>query len=103
MTTAAVKYEAMVHLHRSPGQDHVVPILARLRHAGLHARSSYKSTRNLGKLLKEASQHRSRTVVILGGELKDGVVAVKDLDTGTQQDVPLEDLESTLSGLVTTT
>jgi histidyl-tRNA synthetase len=34
--------------------------------------------------------------VILGAELADGNVAVKDLDAGTQAVVPLAELESSL-------
>ena len=76
--------------------DQLIPICTRLRAAGLHARRSYKSTRNVGKLLKEAGQHRARAAVILGGELQEGIVAVKDLAAGTQHDVSLADLETTI-------
>lgn len=76
--------------------EHVVPTLARLRRYGLHARRSYKSTRNMGKLLKEAGQHRARSAIILGREFQDGVAIIKDLDAGEQHDVPVQELESTL-------
>ena len=82
--------------------NHVVPTVARLRTAGLHARRSYKSTRNLGKLLKEAGQQRARIAVILGGELQEGIVAVKDLQAGEQHEVPLGELESTVLKLLAT-
>ncbi|MBG83911.1 MAG: histidine--tRNA ligase [Phycisphaerae bacterium] len=82
--------------------DQMVPVLARLRQRGLHARRSYKSTRNMGKLLKEAGQHRSRCAVILGREFQDGIVIVKDLDAGEQHDVPLTELESTVIRLLKT-
>ena len=80
--------------------DQIVPVLARLRQHGLHARRSYKSTRNMGKLLKEAGQHRSRCAVILGREFQDGVVIIKDLDAGEQHDVPLTELEATVIRLL---
>ena len=75
---------------------YVVPILARLRGHGLHARRSYKRTRNIGKLLKESGQHRSRYTIILGRELKDGIVIVKDMDAGQQHEVPLEEVDQML-------
>ena len=49
----------------------VRPAVAALRRAGLHARHSYKSTRNIGKLLKEASTLGARTALLIepGGEV----------------------------------
>ena len=71
-------------------------LLMRLRRAGLHARSSAKTTRNVGKLLGDAGKARARFAVILGAELADGNVALKDLDAGSQQVVPLADIEALL-------
>jgi histidyl-tRNA synthetase len=82
-------------------QQHLVPIVTRLRGAGWHARRSYKSTRNLGKLLKEAGQQRARVAIILGAELQDGRVVLKDLEAGEQHEVALDDLETALSDLRT--
>ena len=48
----------------------------------LHARRSYKSTRNVGKLLKDAASQAARTAVILEG---DGSATLKDLDTGEER------------------
>ena len=72
----------------------VVPMLTSLRDAGLHARSSDKSTRNLGKLLKDAGRYRARHAVILGEELAEGNVQVKNMDTGEQQAVQVSELVS---------
>ena len=72
------------------------PLVARLRREGLHARHSYRSTRNVGKLLGEAAKARARYAVILGDELKDGNVVVKDLDAGKQENVKLDDLATML-------
>ncbi|MCH8164812.1 MAG: histidine--tRNA ligase [Planctomycetes bacterium] len=72
------------------------PLVARLRREGLHARHSYRSTRNVGKLLGEAAKTRARFAVILGDELKDGNVVVKDLDGGKQENVKLDDLATML-------
>jgi len=71
-------------------------MLMRLRRAGLHARSSAKATRNVGKLLGDAGKARARFAVILGAELADGQVAVKDLDAGAQQTMPLAGVEALL-------
>jgi histidyl-tRNA synthetase len=74
----------------------VPTLLMRLRRAGLHARTTAKTTRNVGKLLGDAGKARARFAVILGAELAEGGVALKDLDAGTQSVVALSDLESAL-------
>ena len=76
----------------------VVPLLARLRGAGLHARTSSKTTSNLGKLLKDAGKCNAKHAVILGDELADGNVVVKDFDAGEQTTVPVDDLLGHLTG-----
>ena len=67
-------------------------ILASLRHAGVHARRSYRATRNVGKLMSEASRAGAGHAVIVGRELEDGQVVVKDLRGGGQESVPVESL-----------
>lgn len=52
----------------------------------LHARRSSKSTRNVGKLLKEASSQHARFCVILESE---ETCTIKDLDTQQQTDKPV--------------
>jgi hypothetical protein len=52
--------------------------------------------RNDGKLLGDAGKALARFAVILGAELADGNVAVKDLDAGTQTVVSLSELEASL-------
>ena len=76
----------------------VVPLLTRLREAGLHARTSAKSTSNLGKLLKDAGKCNARHAVILGEELAEGHVVVKDFDAGEQTTVAVDDLITHLTG-----
>ncbi len=71
-------------------------LLASLRRAGLHARQSYKTTRNIGKLLGDAAKCRSRFAVILDERLAEGLVTVKDLDAGSQGEVPLAGLAERL-------
>ena len=76
---------------------HVSPLVHALRAAGWHTRCTAKSTRNVGKLLKEAGRVRARYAVILDEELQRGVVIVKDLDSGDQQEVELGELEAYLA------
>ena len=76
----------------------VVPLLTTLREAGLHARTTSKTTSNLGKLLKDAGKCNARCAVILGDELADGNVVVKDFDAGEQTTVAMVDLVSHLTG-----
>jgi histidyl-tRNA synthetase len=53
----------------------------------LHARRSYKATRNVGKLLKEAASQHARTAVILENP---EMCTIKRLDTGEQdENVPV--------------
>ena len=63
-----------------------------LRRDGLHARFSYRQSRNLGKLLKEADGARARFVAIVGDEIADRMITVKNLASGDQRLVPVADL-----------
>jgi len=69
-----------------------------LRRAGLHVRTSAKATRNVGKLLGDAGKARARFAVILGAELAEGHVALKDLDLGTQRTIALAEAVTVLRG-----
>lgn len=71
-------------------------LVARLRSAGLHVRHTYRSTRNVKKLLGEASRCRSRLAIILDDELSAGKVIVKDLDGGVQNVVAVDELEEVI-------
>ncbi len=71
--------------------DALVPtIVSSLRTNGVHARQSYKTTRNVGKLLTEAAKANAKNVIILGGELAQGNVVVKNLDCGEQVELALD-------------
>lgn len=52
----------------------LAPMIAELRRAGLHARRSYKTTKNVGKLLGDATKARARHALIIengeSGQLK---------------------------------
>ncbi len=72
--------------------DSFVPTLAsRMRRAGLHVRTSYKATRNVGKLLSDANKARARFAIIIGAEIADGRVALKDLASGEQRWIAIDE------------
>jgi len=65
---------------------HLRPVLAHLRRVGLHARRSYKSTRNVGKLLGEASKANARYALILKPDL---TAELKDMNAANGANEPL--------------
>jgi histidyl-tRNA synthetase len=71
-------------------------IVAQLRKQNLHVRQSYKTTRNVGKLLGDASKCRSRFAVIVGKKLAENIVELKDMDGGEQREVSLDALAAAL-------
>ena len=62
-----------------------------LRAAGIAARADL-GPRKLGRQLESAARERAHFVVIIGDELADGNVQLKDLEAGSQQLVALDDL-----------
>jgi len=66
--------------------------VSRLRKEGVHARRSYKTTRNVGKLLTEAAKMNASFAVILGQELAGGMVVVKNMESEKQIEIPQEQL-----------
>ncbi len=74
-------------------------LVSALRRAGLHVRTSSKATRNVGKLLGDAGKNRARSAVILGTELAEGNVVLKNLDGGSQQVVALAGIADAVSAL----
>ena len=72
-----------------------VGLTMKLRSAGKSANFSYKAAK-LGKQMKEASDMNAITCIIVGEEIKDGKIAVKDKATGDQQ---LEEIDRFLSNL----
>ncbi len=71
-------------------------LAARLRHAGLSVDLGYRG--NLSKRLKRANKLGARVAVLLGDdELDRGAATVRDLDSGEQEEVPLDDLERALA------
>lgn len=69
--------------------DDVLDVVAKLRQAGYAAQFSYKRT-GVGKQFKQAAGLGTERTVIVGRELVDrNVVAVKNMATGRQVEVPL--------------
>jgi histidyl-tRNA synthetase len=77
----------------------VYKIAAELRSRGFSAAFSYKPKAGLSKQFKEASAQNAGKCVIIGDELKDNKLAVKDMATGEQE---LVDYDRFLSGLDST-
>ena len=89
--------DAFVVSAGEPAADAELPrLVARLRADGFHVRHSYKATRNVGKLLADASKQRARFAVILGAELAEGRAMLKDLASGEQRTVVLAELSNLL-------
>jgi histidyl-tRNA synthetase len=74
----------------------VSKVVASLRTYGLHVRQSYKTTRNVGKLLGDASKCRARFAVILGEKLAENIAELKDMDGGEQRELRLDELAAAL-------
>jgi histidyl-tRNA synthetase len=74
----------------------VRPLVARLRRERLHARHSSKATKNIGKLLQEASAAAARFAVIVESADR---ATVKDLSSREERkDVPLANVGALVSG-----
>jgi histidyl-tRNA synthetase len=75
--------DALVISNGTPEADGAVAgVIASLRRAGLHARRSYKTTKNVGKLIQDAAKMRARFCVIL----ESGTAAqIKDMQTQVQE------------------
>ena len=77
------------HHGPAPGRD-------RASRRGIVARAEL-GQRKLGKQLEAAAKERAHFAVIIGDELGDGQVQVKDLEAGTQRLVALPDLSRELA------
>ncbi|MGI9013493.1 MAG: histidine--tRNA ligase [Phycisphaerales bacterium] len=74
----------------------LISVLSDLRSAGLHARTTAKTTKNIGKLLSEAGKLRARFALILGGDVE--AAELKNLETGEQQSIAIAAVASLLQG-----
>ncbi len=90
--------DAYVIAASDAGAAAVPRLVADLRRQGLHTRFSYKTTRNVGKLLKDAAGCDARFAVILGDQVNDGRVTIKDMAGGEQQDLTLDQIAAHLRG-----
>jgi len=70
--------------------DEAVKLTAALRTKGFKSAFSYKVA-GLSKQLKNASEQNAKYCVIIGDEFKAGNIVVKDMATGQQKTVPLND------------
>jgi len=61
-----------------------IEIAAKLRRTGLAANFSYKSV-NLGKQLKQASAQNAQKCIIIGSEIENDQLIVKNMTTGEQE------------------
>jgi len=84
---AGLRPDVFVVSNGSPEADQLVrPVVATMRAAGLHARHTAKTTKNIGKLMQEAVSLRARFAVIVEGP-QGGTV--KDLTTNMQDASPM--------------
>ena len=81
------------------GDDHAdrLRIAATLRDAGLAVRPD-GSTRKLGKQLEAAAKAGAHWVVIVGDELAEGRIGLKNLETGKQESVAVEEVAERVAG-----
>ncbi len=84
--------DAFVVAVTDQGAARLTGVTAQLRAAGLHARFSYRTTRNVGKLLKEADSARARFAVILDDAVDNDRAGLKDFASGEQAQVRLAEL-----------
>jgi histidyl-tRNA synthetase len=79
--SASYRPDAFVIAANDEAAVGIRPMVAQLRRAGLHARATSKSTRNVGKLLQDASAQKARKAIIL--ESADSA-KIKDLTLQTE-------------------
>lgn len=76
----------------------MLPVIERLRAAGLRCESDLRGGRSLKAMMRHAASVGARRAVIVGPrEHEQGVATVRDMETGEQSEVPLGDLVEALS------
>ena len=69
-----------------------IEILMELRNAGISADMDLMG-RNMGKAMKYANNIGVKTVIIIGEkELENKMLAVKNMESGQQEEVPIQDI-----------
>ena len=84
--------DAFVIAATDMGAAQTATLAAQLRSKGLHVRFSYKTTRNVTKLLKEADATQARYAVILDDKIERNLADLKDFSTGKQIELPITQL-----------
>jgi histidyl-tRNA synthetase len=74
-------------------------LVAQLRVLGIAARNTYKTTRNVGKLLQEASASKAPAAIIVEGPNLITLKALSGSAAGQQAQMPLQDLAPLLAAL----
>lgn len=98
---ASLRPDVFVISNGQPESDAAVrPLVAKLRRGGdgvraLHARHTYKSTKNIGKLLQDAAACHARFAAILENAQE---VTLKDLGSQTQERVAIDGLAARVAG-----
>ena len=73
--------------------DEATKLLATLRTAGLAAITSYKTTKNIGKLLQDANTSGAKLALILAPtEFERGLLKLKNLTTREEKEIPLAEV-----------
>jgi histidyl-tRNA synthetase len=94
----AAKPDVFVIALTDAGAAKLTGVVAGLRRQGIHARFSYKATRNVGKLLKDATTVGARFAVILDDKIAEGVVESKNLTSGEQTQIPVGEVAARVRG-----
>ena len=79
-----------------------LPLAHKLRTGGIKVEIEHRASalKSVGNQLKRANKLKARLAVIVGGnEIASGKLAVKDLATGTQHEVPVAELEAKVAEL----
>ncbi|MBX3359753.1 MAG: histidine--tRNA ligase [Phycisphaeraceae bacterium] len=93
--TLGLRPDVFVFAAAEAADPAVTGVVAGLRRAGLHARRSYKSTRNIGKLVKDAAGANARFAMILHSA---EVCSLKNMATQAQEDnVPVGEAAARIS------
>ena len=85
----APRLDAAITILSDDDAAEAMDFAARLRHAGRSAEVYLGSSRKLGRQLKWAADRRARFALIYGQQEREaGLVTVRDMDSGDQQQIP---------------
>jgi histidyl-tRNA synthetase len=93
----APRLDAAITIMSDEDDAQAMDFAAQLRHAGRSAEVYLGSSRKLGRQLKWAADRRARFALIYGQQEREaGLVTVRDMDSGDQQQVPLDQLAAVI-------